>query len=55
LIGTFTSFLIPETKRKTLEELTGTLLQTNLMAGEGDYAVEQPAVSTTPEKGEELA
>jgi len=45
LLGIFTSFLIPETKRKTLEELTG----------ERDYTVEQPITNIPPEKGEELA
>jgi hypothetical protein len=43
LIGIGTTLLIPETKRKTLEELTGTQPTSfTLIAGEQDYYPEEP-------------
>lgn len=47
--GIFTSFLIPETKRKTLEELSGNMLPSPAVDGANDVALQ--ALTRDAEKG----
>ena len=46
LLGIFTTLLIPETKRKTLEELTGTVVLCRANhVGEEQYLHMEPAIN----------
>jgi hypothetical protein len=46
--GIFTSLLIPETKRKPLEELSGNLLHCRLISGEATFIMTEHRVEEPP-------